>query len=118
MNYMKIRKLIIISIRKIHTELRPGDGTGFISCFEKWYGNLYSAETEAEVNFNSDHGDCILFDMCCIVNCNLWPKSTSNVKGCIVQLNAFKNVFNCYSSMKVFKVFTLDDVTEGFFGYN
>ena len=37
-----------------------------ISCFEKRYGNLYSSETEAEVNVNSDHGNPILFDMCSI----------------------------------------------------
>ena len=65
-----------------------------ISCFEKQYGNLYSGETEADVNVNSDHGDCILFDVCFILNCNHWPKPSSNIEGFIVQLNAFKNVFD------------------------
>ena len=32
----------------------------------------------------------------------------------MVQLNAFKNVFDCYSGMEVFKRFTLDDITESF----
>ena len=87
------------------------------SCFEEWYGNLYSGETAAEVNVSSDHGDHILFDMCCILNYNLWPKPTSNIEAYIVQLNAFKNVFDHYSGMEVFKVSTVDDVTEGFCSY-
>ena len=63
-----------------------------ISCFEKRQGSLSSHETEASVNVNSDHGDHIFFDECSILNCNLWPKPTSNVKTYIVQLSAFKNV--------------------------
>ena len=59
-----------------------------ISCFEKWYGNLNSDETEAAVNDNYDHRDLILFDVCCILNFNLWPKPTSNVETYIFQLNA------------------------------
>ena len=81
-----------------------------ISCFEKWYGNLYSGETEAEVNVNSDHGDRILVGVCRILNCNLWPKATSNVEAYIVKLNTFNKVFDCHSGMEVFKVFTIDDV--------
>ena len=82
------------------------------------YGSFYSNETEAAVNVNSDHGDHILFDVCRILNCNLWPKPASNVEAYMVQLNTFKNIFDCYSGMEVFKVFTLDGITEGFFGYN
>ena len=58
-------------------------------CFKKRYGNLHSSETEAEVNVNSDHGGCILFEMCHILNCNFWPKPTSNVEPYVVQLNPF-----------------------------
>ena len=58
-------------------------------CFKKRYGNLHSSETEAEVNVNSDHGGYILFDMCHILNCNFWPKPTSNVEPYVVQLNPF-----------------------------
>ena len=63
-----------------------------ISCFEKRYGNLNSHETEDVVNINSDQGDRNLFDVYCILNCNLYPKLTSNVEAYIVQLNGFKNV--------------------------
>ena len=51
------------------------------------------------------------FDVCRILNCNLWPKPTSNVEPYIVQLNAFKKVLDPYSSMEVFKVFTLADIS-------
>ena len=50
-----------------------------------------------------------------ILNSNLWPESTSKVEAYIVELNAFKKVFDHYIGMEVFKVFTVDDVTEGFF---
>ena len=63
-----------------------------ISCFEKQYSNLNSHEAGTAVNVNSDHDDRILFDVCSILTCNLWPKPTSRVEKYIVQLNAFKNV--------------------------
>ena len=86
-----------------------------ISCFEKRYGNLYSNDTEAAVNVNSDHGDRILLDICQILNCNIWPKNqTSNEKEFVVQLNAFRNVFDRYSGMEIFKEFIKEDVTESF----
>ena len=78
---------------------------------QAWNGNLYTSQTEAEVNVNSDHSDRILFDVCRILNCNIWPKQTSNVEPYIIQLNAFKNVLDPYSSMEVFKVFTLADIS-------
>ena len=86
-----------------------------ISCFEKQYDNLYSSVTETKVNVNSDNYNWILFDVCHTLNCNLCNLNpTSNVEAYIVQLNAFKNVFDCYSGMKVFNVFTVDDLTKGF----
>ena len=92
MSYIKIKKLIIISVKKIHTESRPGNGTGYYLLLWKAICNLNSLETEPAVTVNSDHGNRILFDVCCILNSNLWPKPTSRVEAYIVQLNAFKNV--------------------------
>ena len=70
MSYIKIKKLII-SVKKIHTESRPGNGTGYYLLLWKAICNLNSLETEPAVTVNSDHGDRILFDVCCILNCNL-----------------------------------------------
>ena len=49
-------------------------------------------EAGTAVNVNSDHDDRILFDVCCILTCNLWAKPTSRVEVYIAQLNAFKKV--------------------------
>ena len=77
--------------------------------FWKWYRLLSpvlksNRVTEAAVNVNSDQGDHIFFDECCILNCNLWLKPISNVKTYIAQLSAFKNV-----------KMTVENVTDGFF---
>ena len=85
-----------------------------ISCSEKRYGNLNSHETEVAVNINSDQGDRILFDLYCILNCNLYPKPTSNVEAYIIQLYGFKNVKTAAVAWKVFMLFAVEDVTEGF----
>ena len=42
-----------------------------ILCYERRYGNLYSATSSAEVNINADEGDRILFDVCRVLNCNV-----------------------------------------------
>ena len=42
-----------------------------VSCFGKRYGNLYSNLEETSINIPSDDGDCIIFDMCSILNCNV-----------------------------------------------
>ena len=70
MPYIKIKKLII-SMKKIHTEVRPGNGAGYYLLLWKAIYNLNSLETEPAVTVNSDHGDRILSDVCCILNCNL-----------------------------------------------
>ena len=75
MPYIMIKKLIIISVKKKYKQNHVLEMVqGIISCFEKRYGNLYSDEIETTVNVSSDHGDCILFDMCHILSCNLWYK--------------------------------------------
>ena len=115
MFYIKIKNLNIISVKKKHIQNHVLEMVqAIISCFEKRYGNLNSHETEAAVNINSDQGDRNLFDVYCILNCNLYPKPTSNVEAYIVQLNGFKNVKTAAAAWKVFMVFTVEDVTEGF----
>ena len=47
-----------------------------VSCFEKRYGNLYSNLEETSINIPSDDGDRIIFDVCHILNCNVWPNVT------------------------------------------
>ena len=115
MFYIKIKKLIIISVKKKYIQNYVLEMVqAIISCFKKRYGNLNSHKTEAAVSNNSDQGDRILFDVYFILNCNLYPIPTSNVEAYIVQLNGFKNVKTAAVAWKVFIVFPVEDVTEGF----
>ena len=43
-----------------------------INCYEKRYGNLFESELNSTINANSDQGDAILFEVCRVLNCNLW----------------------------------------------
>ena len=49
-----------------------------VSCFEKLYGNPYPNLKETSINIPSDDGDCIIFDLCHILNCNVWPNGTND----------------------------------------
>ena len=49
-----------------------------VSCFEKHYGNLYSNLEETSINIPSDDSDRIIFDVCCKLNCNVWPNVTDD----------------------------------------
>ena len=46
-----------------------------INCYEKRYGNLFASKSNRTVNVNSHQGDTILFEICQILNCNLWPSN-------------------------------------------
>ena len=88
-----------------------------ISCFERRYGNLYSDASDAAVNVNADEGDWVIFDICCVLNCNVWPDVTPDSdlqEKFSVQLTALQKIFNRYKNMEVFNTFTSDDVTESF----
>ena len=49
-----------------------------VSCFEKRYGNLYSNLEKTSISIPSDEGDHIIFDVCHILNCNVWPNFTDD----------------------------------------
>ena len=51
-----------------------------IGCFEERYGNLFGGEETFEVNVNSDEGDRVLFDVTCLLNCNVWCKPGEDVE--------------------------------------
>ena len=42
-----------------------------IDCFERRYGNLFGEEEKYEVNVNTDEVDQILYDVTCLLNCNV-----------------------------------------------
>ena len=56
-----------------------------IDCFEERYGNLFGKD--ANVNNNLDEGDHILFDVACLLNCNVWQNlGETEEKSCDRQL--------------------------------
>ena len=84
-----------------------------MSCFEKRYGNLYSNLEETSINIPSDDGDHIIFDVCRILNCNVWPNVTDDsdtATQCYLQLAALITVFNRYKDIDAMKCYTEDDV--------
>ena len=88
-----------------------------VSCFEKRYGNLYSYLEETSFNVLSDDGDRIIFDVCRILNCNVWPNVTDDSDTATqysLQLAALITVFNRYKDIDVMKCYTEDDVLSSF----
>ena len=88
-----------------------------VSCFEKRYGNLYSNLEETSINIPSHDGDCIIFDICHILNCNVWPNVTDDSDTATqysIQLAALVTVFNQYKDIDVMKCYTEDDVLSSF----
>ena len=88
-----------------------------VSCFEKRYGNLYSNLEETSINIPSDDGDRIVFEVCRILNCKVWPNVTDDsdtaTQYCL-QLAALITVFNQYKDIDVMKCYTEDDVLSSF----
>ena len=88
-----------------------------IACFERRYGHLYCDTNDNDVNVNSDEGDRVLFDVCRILNCNVWPEITAGSdleETFSVQLTSFGKLFNRYNDMEVFMGLTSDNVISSF----
>ena len=86
-------------------------------CFEKCYGNLHSNLEETSINIPSDDGDRIIFDVCHILNCNVWPNVTDDSDTATqysLQLAALMTVFNRYKDIDVMKCYTEDDFRSSF----
>ena len=88
-----------------------------VSCFEKRYGNLYSNLEGTSINIPSDDGDRMIFDVCRILNCNVWSNVTDDSDTATqysLQLPALIAAFNRYKDIDVMKCCTEDDVLGGF----
>ena len=88
-----------------------------VSCFEKRYGNLYSNPEETSINIPSDDGDRIIFDVCRILNCNVWSNVTDDSDTATqysLQLAALITVFYPYKDINVMKCYAVDDVLSSF----
>ena len=88
-----------------------------IGCFEQRYGNLFGEEESHNVNVNSDEGDRILFDVTCLLNCNVWCKPGEDADEDDLyekQLASLKNIFHRYRGMEILASFTEDQVVDSF----
>ena len=88
-----------------------------ISCFEKRYRNLFDGQKRFDVNVNSEQGDCVLFDVACLLNCNVWrsPGSEeSQEDACERQLPWLMKMFNQYQELEILAPITEDGITENF----
>ena len=84
-----------------------------MSCFEKLYSNL----KETSINIPSDDSDHIIFNVCCILNCNVWPNvadDSDTATQYSIQLAVLIRVFNRYKDIDVMKCYTEDDVLGSF----
>ena len=69
------------------------------------------------MNVNSEQGDCVLFDVACLLNCNVWrsPGSKeSQEDACERQLSWLMKMFNRYQELEILAPITEDGITESF----
>ena len=88
-----------------------------MSCFKKRYDNIYSNLNETSINIPSDDIDHVIFDVCHILNCNVWPNVTDDSDTATqysLQLAVFITVFNRYKDLDVMKCYIEDDVLSSF----
>ena len=89
-----------------------------LSCFEKHYGNLYSNLKETSMNIPSDDGGHIIFDVCHILICNIWPNVNSDTATQYsLQLAVLIAIFNQYKDIDVMKCYTENDVLSSFLSF-
>ena len=69
---------------------------------QETYGNLYSKSCHTAVNKYADEADQILFDVCCVLYCNVWSNS-SKVNDFEAQLSASQKLFESYKGMDAFE---------------
>ena len=68
-------------------------------CFEQHYRNLFGRD--ANVNINLDKGDHVLFDVACLLNCNIWKNLGETEESCDQQLKSLRNMISRYGGMEI-----------------
>ena len=68
------------------------------------------------MNVSSDEGDRVLFDVACLLNCNVWrsPNSEESKDTYEQQLSLLMKMFNRHREMKILAPITEDEITESF----
>ena len=92
-----------------------------IDCFERRHGNLFGGEEKYEVNVNSDECDKILYDVICLLNCNVYCKPEDRNDEELLYAKELQSLFKLYSPfarMEVFASCTEDRVIDSFLAIN
>ena len=83
-----------------------------VAYFEERYENLFNS-----VNVNSDTGNRVLFDVCRVLNCNVWQAGDSDFEeedAYSIQINSLSTIFDRYKDMYILKPFTEHEVKNNF----
>ena len=92
-----------------------------INCFERLYCNLFGGEEKYEVNVNSDEGDKILYDVICLLNCNVYCKPEDRNDEELLyakELQSLLKLYSPFARMEVFASCTEDRVIDSFLAIN
>lgn len=88
-----------------------------ISCYKQRFGNLFDDQNRFDVSVNLDEGDCVLFDVVCHLNCNVWrsPSSKKSKEDAWERhFSLFIKIFNRYQEIEILEPITDDGITERF----
>ena len=86
-----------------------------LACYEKRYGHVYSDSVGPSASIVADDGDSVLFDVCRILNSNVWPRtSTDTEEEYSNQIAAVLGIYTRYKSMDVFPEISPDSIVVGF----
>ena len=76
-----------------------------IACFDACFLSVHEENNTGGVSVNTEEGDKIIFDVCQILNCSVWPTlQIEDDKETILckQLQALKSLYDRYNDMEIF----------------
>ena len=96
-----------------------------VTCYEDRYSSILSDNNNESSGINDDEnmeisdGDSTLFDVCCVLNTNVWPKLPEGKKddeNLLLQLNSVKNLLEKFNNVEVFHPVSIDSLIDGYSG--
>jgi hypothetical protein len=88
-----------------------------ISCFDQRFLSVHEENEAGGVSVTAEEGDKIIFDVCQILNCSVWPTlQIEDDEETILrkQLQALKNLYDRYNDMEIFNEISWEAVLNGF----
>ena len=88
-----------------------------IQCFDERFLSVHEENDTGGVSVTAEEGDKIIFDLCQILNCSVWPTLQIEDDAETIlckQLQALKSLYDRYNDMKVFNEISWEVVLNGF----